>query len=108
MTGAQRVAGEREWPGGAKKYCRFALGKSNMDTQVCCTTLSVLCHPGLVFVSSATPEAVLSGQWECNNMTAHVPKLRWFPFLQRSLSKLATATSIPCCDISSTVQVPAP
>jgi len=24
----------REWPGGAKKYCRFALGKTNMDTQV--------------------------------------------------------------------------
>lgn len=26
--------GGKEWPGGAKKYCRFALGKSNMDTQV--------------------------------------------------------------------------
>ena len=24
----------KEWPGGSKKYCRFALGKSNMDTQV--------------------------------------------------------------------------
>ena len=30
----------KEWPGGTKKYCRFALGKTNMDTQVgvqaCC------------------------------------------------------------------------
>ena len=24
----------QEWPGGAQKYCKFALGKSNMDTQV--------------------------------------------------------------------------
>lgn len=24
----------QEWPGGNKKYCRFALGKCNMDTQV--------------------------------------------------------------------------
>lgn len=24
----------KEWPGGAQKYCRFALGKSNMNTQV--------------------------------------------------------------------------
>ena len=24
----------KEWPGGTNKYCRFALGKSNMDTQV--------------------------------------------------------------------------
>ena len=28
----------KEWPGGSNKYCRFALGKSNMDTQV-----SLLC-----------------------------------------------------------------
>ena len=27
----------RDWPGGSKKYCRFTLGKSNMDTQVCLT-----------------------------------------------------------------------
>ena len=24
----------KDWPGGSNKYCRFALGKSNMDTQV--------------------------------------------------------------------------
>lgn len=24
----------KEWPGGTKKYCKFALGKTNMDTQV--------------------------------------------------------------------------
>lgn len=28
------VAGGRDWPGGTKKYCKFALAKSNMDTQV--------------------------------------------------------------------------
>ena len=26
----------KEWPGGTKKYCKFALAKTNMDTQVEC------------------------------------------------------------------------
>lgn len=47
----------REWPGGSKKYCRFALGKSNMDTQQCLGLLSSLmhCKPG-VFATAGTKD----------------------------------------------------
>ncbi len=38
----------KEWPGGTKKYCKFALAKTNMDTQV----ISVSCiAPQYMFAS---------------------------------------------------------
>ncbi|KAL0027136.1 hypothetical protein WJX79_009492 [Trebouxia sp. C0005] len=34
----------KEWPGGTKKYCKFALAKTNMDTQQCIGLLTSLIH----------------------------------------------------------------
>lgn len=40
----------REWPGGSKKYCRFALGKSNMDTQA-----NHPCTPPYIYTTPIPP-----------------------------------------------------
>ncbi|DBB03074.1 TPA: hypothetical protein ACH3X1_013389 [Trebouxia sp. C0004] len=34
----------RDWPGGPRKYCKFALAKTNMDTQQCIGLLTSLIH----------------------------------------------------------------
>lgn len=71
----------KEWPGGTKKYCKFALAKTNMDTQVtnmscialqyafaskefatidACTAHQLLTGVGCLLVSSLCVAAVTS------------------------------------------------
>lgn len=88
----------REWPGGSKKYCRFALGKSNMDTQVThLASMRLISLPTLPPSPTLFPWPLLLALRPCCSPGASAQYPLAAPTSQQLACQLLCPTNSPLC-----------